>query len=448
MESGLQVKSNQYLLKLTVPVFIEMLFGMLIGNMDQFMMSTQSENAYAAIGNANQIINLFLITFNVVAMASTILISQYIGAKDTQKTEQLYSLALLVNVIFGVLVSLVIVFFNGQIFRLLSCPEILLKDSVLYITIVGAGMFLQGITTTYSAFFKSNGYMKESMYVSLIMNIINTVGNAFLIFGWFGIPRLGIVGVAISTNVSKLIGVFIFMNLYKKRIGVKISFKQMKPFPFPQLRKMFAIGVPSAGESISWSFAMIILQKVFNKMGANVVKAKVTVGLLSFVSWIFANAISSTTQVIVGYLMGARDVQGTHERYKSSLKMSMMFSFIGSIVLLALSKPVCGIFVHDPEILKICQQIMIVEIFLEQGRAVNLVTIRALQACGDTKFPIVMGIIDEWIVAVGGGILLGVVFNLGVVGVWSAMAADEIIRATVFTIRWKKGKWRRMVVAD
>ena len=443
-----QVKSNRYLMKLTLPVFIEMLFGLLMGNVDQLMINTQSRNAYTAIGNTNQIINLFIIFFSVVAMASTIMISQYIGSKNHKKIEQLYSLSMAVNLIIGVVVSLFLLLFNAQILKMLDYPQELMYNSRIFISIIGGGLFLNAIMVTYSSFLKSNGFMKECMYISVIINIINLVGNCLLIFGWFGLPKLGIVGSAVASNFSKLVGVLMFIYLYKKRIGVKISIKQIMPFPVAQLKKMMGIGLPSGGESLAYSFAIIVIQKTINKFGTEVVSARVTVNMISFVSWIFALAISSTTQIIVGYLMGARDIEGTEERFKSSRKLSMLCSLIGSLILFFLCKPICGIFVHETAILNLCQQIMFVEIFLEQGRAVNLVTVRSLQACGDTKFPIFLGIIDEWVVAVGLGYVLAVVFNMGLVGVWIAMASDEIIRAIIFTIRWEKGKWRSMVLAD
>lgn len=444
MNDTQQVKTNKYLLKITIPVFIEMLFGVLMGYVDQLMISGQSENAFAAIGNSNQIINLFIITFNVVAMASTIMISQYIGAKNSKKAEQLYTLALIVNISFGVIISIILTFFNRSIFGWLNCPPELIDDAVLYTTIIGGGLILNSIFITFSAFLKSNGWMKDCMYIAIISNVVNIFGNALLIYGPFGMPKLGIAGVAISSNFSKLVAVILIILMYKKHVGVKVSLKKIKPLPFDLIKRMFGIGVPSAGENISWNLSMVVIQKIANKFGTNVVKARVTVNLLSFVSWILANAVSTTTQIIVGYLVGAKDYDGIEKRYKSSLKMAMLFSLIGSLILIALSKPVCGIFIDSPEVLDLCQKLMIVDLFLEQGRAVNLTAVRSLQACGDTKFPIIIGIIDQWLVAVGVGFILAVVFHLGIIGIWIGMASDEIIRAIIFTIRWNRGKWRHM----
>ena len=443
-----QYKSNKYLLALTFPVFIEVLLNMLIGNVDQFMIMSYSENAYSAIGNVNQLINFFILSFNIVAMSSTVLIAQYIGAKDIERSKKIYSLSVFVNTTFGLFVTAVVLIFYKPIFRWLEYPTAIIDDASTYIVLIGSCLVFNALGITFASFFKANGLMKEWMYISLLANIVNVTGNALLLYGWFGLPKLGIVGVAISSNVSKIFAFLVVYRLYKKKIGHTISIKMLKPFPIHQFKKMLGIGVPSAGESMCFSLMTIVIQKFINGFGQAMVTARVTVNLLSFVSWIFATAISSTTQVVVGYLMGAKDIEGTNKRFWSSLRLSMLCTFIGSLILFFFCEPIFGIFIKDPEVLAVCKNIMFVEIFLEQGRAINLSCVRSLQACGDTKFPIITGIISSWTVAVGLGYLLGVVLNFGIVGVWIGMACDELLRGMIFTMRWKRGKWRKMTLVE
>ena len=207
-----QYKSNKYLLKLTLPVFIETLLATLIGSADQLMIKSQSAHGYSAIGNVNQIINVFLMTFNVVAVASTILIAQYIGANNKEKAKQLYTLSFVVNIVFGIFVTALILFFYNPIFQWLNYPDVILREAKTYIIWIGSGLILNSIMVTYSAFLKANGFMKECMYIAIISNIINVGGNALLIFGFFGIPKLGIVGVSIASNISKLVAVILLNN--------------------------------------------------------------------------------------------------------------------------------------------------------------------------------------------------------------------------------------------
>ncbi|MGL6175174.1 MAG: MATE family efflux transporter, partial [Cellulosilyticaceae bacterium] len=106
------------------------------------------------------------------------------------------------------------------------------------------------------------------------------------------------------------------------------------------------------------------------------------------------------------------------------------------------SGPIFGIFTDNPEIIALGKQIMLIDIALEFGRSVNLVVIRGLQAAGDIKFPVVLGIGSMWGVAALLSYVLGISLGWGLIGVWIAMALDECLRAIVVYTRWKKGSWR------
>ena len=127
----------------------------------------------------------------------------------------------------------------------------------------------------------------------------------------------------------------------------------------------------------------------------------------------------------------------------ATLRGAVLVSGGLSVLLCVAARPVYSLFTQDPQILALAGTIMLIEIPLELGRAVNMVMCRALQACGDIRFPIVICIINAWLVGVGGSFFLGVVLDWGLAGLWTAMAADECIRAVLFLIRWQSGAWRR-----
>lgn len=177
-----------YLLKLTWPVFVELILQMLVGNMDQFMVGQYSQLSVGAIGNANQILNVLIITFSVISTAAMILISQYLGANDRQKVHQLYTLSFVVNTVLSLVIGAVLLLCSGPIFQLMRVPVELMKESQQYISIIGGCLFLQAMQLTLSSFFRSHAMMKESMIVSVVINIVNVGGNLVLINGRFGRP--------------------------------------------------------------------------------------------------------------------------------------------------------------------------------------------------------------------------------------------------------------------
>lgn len=175
-EEALKMKGNN-ILKLSWPIFVELLLQMLVGNADQIMVGWRDPNGVGAIGNANQITNLLLLVFSVVCTAAMILISQYIGAKDTKRVNQTYTVALLMNLVFGLLVSAVLVLGCGPIFRLMGVHALIFEETCLYMRLIGLGMMFQAVYLTFTAFFRSSQMMKETMVISVVMNCLNIGGN-------------------------------------------------------------------------------------------------------------------------------------------------------------------------------------------------------------------------------------------------------------------------------
>ncbi len=223
--------SQKAVFKMSVPIFIELLLQLLVGNVDQIMISRYSQASVAAIGNGNQIMNIVIIVLNVTSVASTILISQYLGAQNRRKIAETCNVSLLMIAVFSVFATLFITFGHTMIFTWIKIPQEILQEAGSYLSIVGLFVIVQGIYITFAAILRSFGFMKQVMYVSVVMNVINIAGNAVLINGLFGLPQLGIVGAAISTDISKLIGLVILYRLFRKNINIVLSPKILKPFP-------------------------------------------------------------------------------------------------------------------------------------------------------------------------------------------------------------------------
>lgn len=429
------------ILRLSVPVFIELLLQMLVGNADQIMVGWRDPNGVGAIGNANQITNLLLLVFSVVCTASMILISQYFGAKDTKKVNQLYNVSLLMNLVLGLAVSLILMLGCGPIFRLMGVHEEIFDKTCLYMRIIGAGMVFQSLYLTFTAFFRSSQLMTLTMAVSVMMNSVNIVGNAILINGVFGLPAMGIAGAALSSSISRIFGTAVIAVLFRRRFGSVLSIRSLRPFPWLELKRLLAIGIPSGGESISYNGSQICIQTICNLFATFVVNTRVYANLFANLTYLFASAISQAAQVVAARLMGAGDIQQTSRCVKQTLFAALLVSGAMSALLYAGAVPFYSLFTRDPQVLALAKTIMLIEIPLELGRAVNMVMCRTLQACGDIRFPITICIIDAWLVGVGGSYLLGVVLGWGLAGLWAAMALDECIRALLFLWRWHSRAW-------
>lgn len=427
---------------LTWPIFVELLLQMLVGNMDQFMISRYSETAVAAIGNVNQIMNLLTITFNIISMATTIMVSQYLGSKNYKKVSEVYSVAVFANLAFSGFLGGIIYLFNEPMFKMINMPPELYQDAKTYINIVGGFIFVQAVFMTFGAIFRSNGFMKQTMLISAVINIVNVIGNIIFLNGYLGFPQLGVTGVALSSVISRTIGLILIVIIFMRKLDTRISLKYLRPFPKDTFIGLLKIGVPSGGESISYNIAQMVILTCVNMMGTYAVTTRVYANMLAWFSFLYAAAISSATQIIVGHLVGAKDEDGAHELIIKTLKPTLIISLSVSIIMYLCSGTIFGIFTDNPEIIALGKQIMLIDIALEFGRSVNLVVIRGLQAAGDIKFPVYLGIGSMWGVAALLAYILGIGLGWGLIGVWIAMALDECLRAVIVYIRWKKGSWR------
>lgn len=436
MEKLEEFRGMSSILKLSGPIFIELFLQMLVGNVDQFMVGKYSDIGVAAIGNANQVLNIVIIVFSVISVSATIRISLFKGYNDEERAQELYTLSLFVNLILSIVVSIFLVVFSQDIFVYMNVPKDVLPQASLYLSIIGGFIIFHGIHLTFTAILRSNAMMKESMIVSLVLNIVNIGGNALLI------PHMGLTGAAISSVLARLIGVIILAIIFKRKVDGKISIKYLSPFPFEQLRKLLSIGIPSGGESLSYTVSQLAIQTMSNGFGKAVIVTKTYSSMIAMVSYLYTNALSQASQIIVGYLLGAGDEKNVKLQVKRTLIFSILVSLTVSTIIYIFSRQIFSFFTDNEFIIELGSTIMFLDIFVELGRAVNMVMVRDLQAVGDITFPITIGIICMWLIATLGGYILGVVCEMGLAGFWIAMACDECLRALLFILRWRSGKWK------
>jgi Na+-driven multidrug efflux pump len=240
--------------------------------------------------------------------------------------------------------------------------------------------------------------------------------------------------------------------MFKKRIGQKLSFKEFMNNKF-MLRKLIKVGGPSGGESVSYQSSQIVIQIVINQivnvtLNVGIGNVKTYAAIFAMVTYMFTSAVSQAMQVIIGELLGAKEIKDTKKMVWKTTLMACITSEIIACIFYFASDSLFGLFkVYDKELLEIGKNVMLIEIALEFGRAINIVMVRTLQTTGDVMFPTITAIIFCWLVAVGGSFLFGYPkdngISMGLAGVWLAMAIDECARALIFIIRFVKGKWQK-----
>lgn len=434
-------KDIKLLLKLTIPIFLELILQVLLGNIDKIMV--RNDFVANAINQANSIIDMLTVSISVLAAGSLILVNQYKGANQPEKEKKIYSIAFYFNLLLSFVIGLSMLIFAEDIFKLMKVNPESFNDSVIYLRICGGTLFLQAILLTSTTFLRSNTFVLEGFIVSTFINILNVGLNALFLY-IFKLPS--ITAVALGTVISRGVGCIILIILVLKFAKIKLSFKYALNSSIKELRKLLKISIPAAGESFSYSISQIVILAIINIIGLRINYAspiaRTYANIVLPFSFIFTSSISQAMQILLGRYLGGKQTHEAEVLINKTLLFSIASSLIISISLALSSSIIFRLFTQDLEVIKLCCYIMWIEVFLEIGRAVNITLVRALQTSGDVFFPTLLAIIFCWIVAVIGSYIFGVTLKMGIVGIWIAMSIDELARAFIFIIRLKKGKWK------
>lgn len=430
------------LFNLAWPIFVETALFMLLGFIDVFVLSKYDDLAASSVNAANQAVSIVTIVFTVISGASAILISQYLGAENKEGASRISALCITFNVFFGIIISVILLIFSKQILMFIGAKGQVLEYASQYLSIVGGFLFLQALLNAISVIIRNYGMTQISMYVTVAMNVINTVLDIVFVLGLFGVPRLGVKGVAIATTFSRIIGAIILVIVLFTKVEKLSIFKLLKPFPFEDVKNIVKVGVPSALETFLYNLSQLVVTSVvLNQLGDTELVTKTYVQSITMFFYIFSVSIGQASQIITGHLVGAKEFDEAYKQglkgYRNALFITLGISVIGIIFRVQLM----NIFTNDANVISMGSNVLIINILLEIGRTTNLVIIACLRGSGDVFFPTVCAIFSNWLISVLGSFVL-VSLGFGIYGLWIALALDEFVRGVFVLIRWKNGKWR------
>ncbi|KGX92648.1 transporter [Pontibacillus halophilus JSM 076056 = DSM 19796] len=443
-----QDATKMTLFALSWPIFIEVMLHMLMGNADTLMLSQYSDDAVAAVGVSNQLLSVMIVMFGFITMGAGILVAQYLGANNPTRASTIVMTSISINLWFSLLLSVLVYLFSERLLALMDLPQELVGEASLYLSLVGGLIFVQALIMTIGTILRSYGYTKDSMMVTIGMNILNVIGNYFVIFGPFGFPVLGVKGVAFVTIGSRFIGLIALFLLLYRRSGRSLPFRSFFSYNGKDVKDLLHIGVPAAGEQVSYNASQITITYFVAQLGTVAITTKVYAQNIMMFIFLSAVAIGQGTQILVGHLVGSRDLEGAYRRGFRSAGLSIAITVSIATIVYFASEPLLHIFTSNEEIVQLGQILLLMTIVMEPGRATNLVLVNSLRATGDVRFPVVVGIISMWGVSVLFAWFFGLYLNLGLPGIWIGLIADEWVRGIVMAIRWKRKTWMKKAFVE
>lgn len=430
---------TESLLKLAWPIFLQNATNSLVMFVDFLFFSYLSDEVAGVIGQLLPIFWVGAFVIPVFAGTGISVASQFIGANRQEKVVPTYMTNVLMSLTLGAGFSVFLIVFAGDLGRWIGMSPGQTSIGGEYFSVIGYYFFFMSILVAYNAILSSRGMTHWLMYSAFMVAVVNVSLNSLFVFvfGWEvrGIALASVVGVGMAMVLSMLLA----HRILKIRFYLKGAWADMKGV----LRPMIRIGVSNALEPFSYTAQQIVLATFIVALGVTAMATHSYGGRAQMFQITFGFSLANAAQILMAHWVGARRFADVHQLFWRALRAATFVALTYSVLLWFFADPVLSIFTDDPAIKALGKSVLFVSIFLEPARAVNIIGGFCLRTVGDARFPLIVGIAFIW------GIL-PVIFlidrfwGLGLVGLWTCFAIDEIIRAVINIWRWQTGKWKSM----
>ena len=437
--------SQRELLLLVGLLLVEQLLEVTVGMADTMMVSRCGEAAISGVSLVDMINNLIIVLFAALATGGAVVVSQYLGAREQKKADASSGQLILLSALLGAGVALFCFVLARPMLRLCygSIEADVLDAGVLYLKITALSYPFLALYNAGAALFRSMGNSKISMQISVLMNIINIVGNAVCIFGL----KMGVDGVAWPSVISRVVAAaLILARCYQK--GHALTVPKTLRLDGSMAKRILGIGIPSAFENSLFEAGRILVVSMISTFGTVQIAANAVANNLDGMGCIPGKALGLAMITVVGRCIGAGDSEQA-VYYKKLLVWAYIamgvFNRSHSAVPAADRKHLCAVSGAT-------MQLAILLVQIHAGFAILLwpasfVLPNALRAANDVKFTMVTSILSMAIWRLGFSYLIGVRMGLGAIGVWIAMVVDWVCRVVCFVLRFRSGVWKTKYIA-
>jgi len=424
------------------PLLVENLLRTSLMSVDTLMLSHYATEAVAAMSLVSQIAFFILLVYMMISVGASILIAQNLGAGRKREAELIGVASLVLMVGFALVLSLVFLVGTPALVSLFKLEPVVGEYAEQFLRIYGGLSIFMALNIAQASIIRVWGYPRAPMWVNTACLVLTVLGNALCLFGYFGFPVLGMVGVAASTVLSQLVACVVFHWIIKRRTSIRLPMREATRIPRSVYASMLQVGVPTVGENLSYNVSQIVILSMIAKMGTVALTAYgIVISLLRYV-FIPGVSIGNGTQLRVGYLVGAGRHDEAQRRVYTYFAVGLAISFVLAAALAFWQGPLLGLFTQEKALMAMGASVLLVAVIHEPGRNFNTIIIPALKGAGDIRFPVYVGILSMWGVSAFGSWLLGLQLGLGLVGVWVAMASDEWLRGLIMLWRWRSGAWK------
>lgn len=433
--------TNKDLKKLIIPLIMEQFLTVLVGMADTVMVSQTGEAAISAVSLVDTVNVLLINIFAALATGGAVVAGQFLGHKNREEACSVANQLLIFAVMSSTVVMVLTIGFHNillhGVFGKISSD--VMSAARTYLLITALSIPFIAIYNAGAALFRAMGNSRVTMIVTFIMNAVNVVGNAILIFGF----HMGVAGVAIPTTVSRMIAAIIIVAMLfqeKRDITLKGFFKFELNGDI--IKKILYIGVPNGLENSMFQLGKIVVLSLVAGFGTSAIAANAVGNTIAMFQIIPGMAIGMAMLSVTAQCVGAQDYEQVRYYNKKLMKIAYAAMIFDNIIVVAILPFLIKLYNLGTEAADITRWII-------TFHAVCACLIwplsfsipNTLRAANDVKFCLVLSMISMWAVRIAPSYILARNLGLGVKGVWIAMVMDWCVRAVFFTIHYKRERW-------
>ncbi|MCI8645693.1 MAG: MATE family efflux transporter [Firmicutes bacterium] len=433
--------SNKDLRKLIIPLIVEQFLQISVGLMDSVMVASIGEAAVSGVSLVDSVFILFINVFSALATGGAVVAGQYIGRRDPETgCRAAWQMLLFIGMLSVVVMALCYLcrgFILHNVFG--DIDDDVMQNSRTFLLIVSASIPFIALYNAGAAIFRVMGNSKIAMEMSLLMNGINLVGIAILIFGF----HMGVEGAAIPTLTARIVAAVIIIKLL---CNEKRLLHLPRPFVFRidkmLLKRILYIGIPNGLENSMFQLGKILVLSLVSGFGTAAIAANAIGNYVAMFAILPGMAMGYTTITVVSQCVGARDYEQVRYYTKKLIKLCYLFMIgFNAIVLLALPL-ILQVYGLSELASQYARQILIYHaVCAVLIWPISFTLPNTLRASNDVAMTMFISIVSMWVFRVAFSYLLGIYFHMELFGVWVAMTIDWLVRAICFAVRYRSGKW-------
>ncbi len=440
-------------LSLAVPSIFEQLLMCLASLIDTAMVGALGAVATASIGINDASIWFIQGFIMAVSTGFMYIIARRIGEGNMDKARKAAREAITFSFIFGGIIAVFVFFAAGFVPVWLGAEPEVAPHAINYLRIVGISFLFMTITSVLSSSIRSAGNAKVPLVINTAANLLNIVGNLFLINSQINLSKiginivlpgagLGVEGAALSTMLSRVFSAIAFLIcMYVVDTPIKIKPAGDYGLTSEDMRIMVKIGVPTAMERCSLSVGAIIVTAVISTIGTNAIAAHHLTDQIEGILYLPAYGIAYTATTLIGQTVGAGRYDMAKKYAWLCVKLNTAVILLVCIPIFIMAEPIVGIFTPDEAVISLGTITLRLAAGFELLFSSSIVGNGICRGSGDVKLPLFVSLIGVWAIRLELVYLFGIVFKWGLVGVWIAISADVSWRGIMLLLRLKSNKW-------